>query len=244
MKKIESIQNKTIKERAKLFTKKERDRSNLFLVEGKHMIQEAYQAGALKELYLREDQENFTDLDPYICTQAVLNKLSSQNSDAKMIGVCHKLDMQPNAFDSILLLDCVQDPGNIGTILRSALAFGVDYIYISKDCADIYNPKTIQASQGAIFHMPVSYVDLEDTIKFLQLEDTTIYATSLHAPYQDLQTIQPKIPYGLVLGNEGQGIRQSILDLCDLSIKIEMDTFESLNVAVAASICLYTLKHK
>ena len=244
MKKIESTQNKIIKERAKLLSKKERDKTNLFLVEGKHMIQEAYKAGCLKELFLLENEENFTNLDPYYCLQPVINKLSCQNSDAKMIGVCSKPDIQPEKFDVIVLLDGVQDPGNVGTILRSACAFGVDFIYLSKDCADIYNPKTIQASQGAIFHIGTMTTDLYETIRFLQVENTTIYATSLHDPYKNLQDIKPKYPYGIVFGNEGKGIRKNILDACDLSIKIEMDTFESLNVASACSICLYTLKHK
>lgn len=243
MKKIESTQNKTIKERSKLLLKKERDKSSLFIVEGKHMVEEAYNSGHLKELYLLDESDNFTNLEPYICTQAVLNKLSSQNSDTQMIGVCRKPVIQPSKFDVILLLDSVQDPGNVGTIIRTAYSLGVDYIYLSKDCADVYNSKTIQSSQGAIFNIGTSTVDLIDTIKFLQMEDTTIYATSLHKPYQNLQDIKPKIPYGVILGNEGKGIKDEILELADMSIKIEMDTFESLNVGIAAGITLYTLKH-
>lgn len=243
MKYIESTQNKQIKERAKLLQKKERDRSGLFLVEGHHMIEEAMSANCLKEIYLLEGEDNFTDLEPIFCSQQVINKLSLQNSNAKIIGVCTKPDIQPEKFDVVLLLDGIQDPGNVGTILRSAYAFGVDYVYLSKDCADIYNPKTLQSSQGAIFHIGTMNTDLYDTIRFLQIENTTIYATSLHEPYKNLQDVKPKLPYGLVLGNEGKGIRQDILNICDMSIKIEMDTFESLNVATACSICLYTLKH-
>lgn len=243
MKKIESVQNKTIKERAKLLNKKERDKTNLFLVEGRHMIEEANIANIIKEIYLLEGEENPTDLDPTICTQAVLNKLSHQNSNAKMIAVCTKPEIKPSEIHTVLLLDGVQDPGNVGTILRTAHSFGVDQIFLSTDCADIYNPKTIQATQGALFHIPCKTTELCHTIKELQSNNIKIYAAALQEPYIDLQDVKPEKSYGIVVGNEGQGIRKEVLSACDMRIKIEMDTFESLNVAIASGILLYTMKY-
>lgn len=243
MKKIESIQNKTIKERSKLINKKERDKTKLFLVEGQHMIIEAFRAGVLKELYMLESEENPTTIEPFICTQPVLNKLSHQNSNAKIIGVCQKKEVKPESLNTIMILDKVQDPGNVGTIIRTAHSFGVDQIFLSNDCADIYNPKTIQATQGALFHIPCKQTDILTTIAKLQSDNMKVYAASLHEPYQDLQQIQVPARYAIVVGNEGQGIREEVLLACDMHIKIEMETFESLNVAIASGILLYTMKY-
>jgi phenylalanyl-tRNA synthetase alpha subunit len=165
---IQSINNKKIKEYAKLIQKKERDKTNLFLVEGEHMVKEAYNANALQELFILEGIECPIQFNYETVTQQVLNKLSNQNSNSKMIGVCKKLNLKPKKENSILLLDNVQDPGNVGTILRTAHSFGIDCIYMSKGCADIYNPKTIQSSQGALFYIPVIQTDLVEEIKKLQ----------------------------------------------------------------------------
>ena len=136
---IQSINNKKIKEYAKLIQKKERDKTNLFLVEGEHMVKEAFNAKALQELFILEGLECPIEFNYETVTQQVLNKLSNQNSNSKMIGVCKKLNLKPKKENSLLLLDNVQDPGNVGTILRTAHSFGIDCIYMSKGCADIYN---------------------------------------------------------------------------------------------------------
>ena len=162
---IQSVNNKKIKEYAKLIQKKERDKTNLFLVEGEHMVKEAFNANALQELFILEGLECPIEFNYETVTQQVLNKLSNQNSNSKMIGVCKKLNLKPEKENNILLLDNVQDPGNVGTILRTAHSFGIDCIYMSKGCADIYNPKTIQSSQGALFYIPVIQTDLVEGIK-------------------------------------------------------------------------------
>ena len=111
---IQSINNKKIKEYAKLIQKKERDKTNLFLVEGEHMVKEAYNANALQELFILEEIECPIQFNYETVTQQVLNKLSNQNSNSKMIGVCNKLNLKPEKEENILLLDHVQDPGNVG----------------------------------------------------------------------------------------------------------------------------------
>lgn len=241
---ITSTQNKKIKERAKLLKKKERDLSNLFIVEGKHLIDEAEKANALVEIYQLEGCINPSTLEPIICSQQVLNKLSSQKSNAKMIGICRKQKHDKHENDVALFLDDIQDPGNVGTILRSAYSFGVNQIYLSKACADIYNPKTIQSTKGALFHLNFEVVDLLETIQRKQEEGMKIYATALHHDSISLQECKPPKSYGIVLGNEGQGVHEQIIQQCDQTLYIEMDRFESLNVAIATSIVLYTLKHK
>lgn len=238
---IESVNNKKIKEYAKLHLKKERDKQGLFIIEGEHMVQEAIKANVLQELYLLDGIVNSFNFPCIYANQNVLNKLSCQTSSAKIIGICKKVQHKASKENRLILLDTVQDPGNVGTIIRSAYSFGYDCIYLSKGCADIYNPKTIQASQGSIFHIPCIQVDLLEKINTLDVET---YATALTENHINLQDIHPNNRYAIILGNEGEGIHQNLIDAADYTVKIEMDAFESLNVAIAASICMYTFKHK
>lgn len=244
MKRIESTQNKTIKELAKLHTKKERDKTGQFIVEGDHLIQEALQAQCLKQLFILEGMKNPFSFEAIQCTQPVINKLSSQVSDAKMIGICTRPERAERMIDTALFLDDIQDPGNIGTIFRCAVAFGIDHIFLSEHCADILNPKSIQASKGALFHMNYSYGSLHQAIKQEHNKGMKIFAAMLHTDSIALQDVQKVEHYGVILGNEGQGIHPEIMVLADQCVEIEMDNFESLNVATAAAILLYTIKHK
>lgn len=238
---IESVNNKKIKEYAKLQLKKERDKQGLFIVEGEHMVIEAIKSNVLQELFLLSEMDNPFDFPCTYANQAVLNKLSSQTSNTKIIGICKKIQKKPVKEERIIMLDTVQDPGNVGTIIRSAYSFGYDCIYLSKGCADIYNPKTIQASQGALFHIPCLQTDLLEKMNQIDIET---YATALTDKHINLQDIQPKHKYAIILGNEGEGIHQNIINAANYTVKIEMDAFESLNVAIAASICMYTFKYK
>ena len=241
--KIDSVQNKKIKERCKLHTKKERDQSHLFLIEDLHLIQEAIQANCLKELYIVEGYANPVNFEATECSLAVMNKLSNQVSNSKIIGVCKKPEFKLKNISKCLLCDEIQDPGNLGTIIRTAHSFGFDCIYVSNKTVDVYNSKTIQSSQGAFFHIPVIVCDLKEKIKELQENHIQVYATALHSKSKYLQEIQIPNSFGIVVGNEGNGIKEEIINLCDECIKIEMASFESLNVAIAASICMYTFQY-
>lgn len=240
---ITSVQNNKIKERSKLKSKKARMEQNCFLVEGKHLIQEAIQSNILIELYLLENIENPFDFKVTYCSQPVMNKLSNQKSDAKMIGICKFPSFENKKEKAILLLDDIQDPGNMGTLVRSAYSFGFDAIYLSNNCADLYNPKTIQSSQGSIFHLPAYQCDLSEIIQGKQKAGMTIYATALHNNTMDASKVKIHKPYGILLGNEGQGVKPELIELCNQCVKIEMETFESLNVAVAGSILMYSFQY-
>lgn len=241
---IESVQNKKIKEFVKLHTKKGRDEKNLFIVEGHHLIQEALQSSCLKELFILETVQNPFSFPAIECTQSVINKLSSQISNAKMIGVCEKQKNSEKKKKKVIFLDEIQDPGNMGTIIRTAHSFGIEAIYCSKNCVDVYNPKTVQASQGALFHIPVYYCDLYQMVSSYRKDNMKIFATALHQKSIFLQDVSIPDCYGIVFGNEGSGIHQELIEQCDECIKIEMATFESLNVAIAASICMYTFQYQ
>lgn len=237
MKTIESVSNKEVKELCKLHKKKERDKTKKFLVEGEHLVKEAYQAGVLEHLYALENSA--FPIETTICSQAVLNKLSMQKSDAKLIGLCRKPahDFLPSAH--VLMLNEVQDPGNVGTLIRSAHSFGFQTIYLTPGCADPTNEKAIQASQGAIFQVEIKEVDPLEQIAQLKAEGYRVYATALQRYSQFLHEISFPQKICFVLGNEGSGLPSTIMECCSACIKIDMACFESLNVAIAGSICMY-----
>lgn len=238
--KIDSLQNKKVKEWAKLNDKKIRDTSQLFLVEGEHLVKEAFLANSLKGVIYSEDYDYaFKGCETYIVSQDIMQKLSEQASIPKIIGVC----AMPNKAiggNKILFLDDVQDPGNVGTLLRSAVSFGFDAIMLSKKSADLYNEKVVRSSKGAIFHVPSLRCDTLKTLLQLKDKGYHIYGTSLNNATL-LSSIKFVEPLVLVLGNEGNGMSEAALKICHDNIKVEMENFESLNVGIAGSICMYTI---
>lgn len=239
---IESLQNKTIKNTAKLLTKKERDLTGLFLAEGQHLCQEAAAAGILEQIFALENEPVPADVPVTLCSQSVLNKLSAQKSDARIIGVCHKPVLNLHKQNHLLVLDRIQDPGNVGTLIRTACAFGMDGILLSEGCADLYNPKTIQSSQGALFQIPCEVCDLSIKLPALQSDGMQVLAAALHQDSIACKSLQTPDRYALMIGNEGQGLSQELLALADQTVHIEMKTFESLNAAIAGAILMYRLQ--
>ena len=241
---ITSTQNEKIKNWCHLHQAKQRNKQREFLVEGEHMIEEAYHAGCLKQLILVEGVESSVPCDKLTYVkQEVMNKLSTNVSETAMMGVCSFPEVNVRERDRVLLLDGLQNPGNIGTLIRTAYAFGYDEVICSMDCADLYNEKTLQATQGAIFHLPSLRTDLNGSIEELKLEGFTIVGTSLQEAVA-LSTVKETRKMAVVLGNEGNGMRKATMAQCDVLAKIEMKQFESLNVAIAGGILLYQFMKK
>lgn len=242
---ITSKTNNKVKQWMKYHQKKYRDQDEKFLVEGEHLIEEAIQALQLDTLLIRAGKANpFTfNSDVYEVSDEVMDKLSTNVSKVDYIGVCRKMMCCFSSFNRVLLLDNIQDPGNMGTIIRSAYSFGFQGIFISANCVDIYNEKCIRSTQGALFHVPIKKVDLKDQILFLKEKGYHVYATSLKEA-TPLQEVKPSDKCALIFGNEGQGVHQELIDISTSSIQIEMEAFESLNVAVAAGICMYYFRKK
>ena len=237
MEKITSVDNAQVKKWNKLHQKKERDATGLFLVEGKHLIEEALKYNAV-ELVLYEKECPFQNVDSQEVSKNVLDKLSSNPSGADYIGICHLPKLELKKKERILLLDGIQDPGNLGTLIRTAISFSFDGIYCSKDTCDYLNEKVIRSTQGAIFQIPIFYVDLIECIKELKEENVQVIATTL----QDAKTmkeIPPQEKMAFILGNEGNGVSKEVSACADTHLRIEMEGFESLNVAVAGGIILY-----
>lgn len=237
---ITSLDNKRIKNLAKLLNKKYRDETGMFLVEGEHLVIEAKRAGSLIEVIKCEDYEMDFDVTTTIVTYDVIKKLSNTLNPQKVIGVCKKLDNK-DVGNKVLILEDIQDPGNLGTIIRSSVAFGVDTIVVSTNTVDMYNDKVLRSSEGMIFHIDIVKMDVNECIDKLHAEGYEIYGTKVDGG-TDLREITVGDKYAVVMGNEGAGVSEITLDKCDKYIYIPMNSdCESLNVGVATSIILYEL---
>lgn len=237
---ITSVNNQLIKKIESLKRKKFRDEYGLFVVQETHMIEEALKAGCIDTLIIREGCDNVFGIEAVYVSDNVMKKISSNVSLNDYVAVCRKLDSKPDSINTAIVLENVQDPGNVGTIIRTAYAFGYDAVYLLDGCADEYNEKTIQSSQGAIFHIPVLRGNLEE-VKVLKNNGLHIVATTLSSSHY-LREAEKHDKFALLFGNEGNGLSDDATLLADENIKIEMCNFESLNVANAMAICSYFYK--
>lgn len=240
---ITSLENEKVKNYKKLMNRKYREKTGMFLVEGMHLVLEAYKAGILEELILEQDEVVPLDVETVYVTNEIIHKLSEVETPSKIMGLCKKKESSTSLGNRVLLLDGIQDPGNLGTIIRSSKAFHVDTIILGKNTVDLYNPKVIRATQGMMFHMNMIEGDLEEKIKELKNENYPIYGTRvLYGTDARSLSDEDCKKYALIVGNEGNGVRREVLDLCDSYLYINMcSDVESLNVAVATSILLYEL---
>ncbi|MCI5773421.1 MAG: RNA methyltransferase [Erysipelotrichaceae bacterium] len=240
---ITSLTNAKVKQWHKYQQKKYRNQDQRFLIEGLHLIEEAHKANLIEAIIVDENFSNpYQQYPIYTVTSNIMDKLSMHQSTEKIMAVCKMKKQDDRSLSSkIIILDNLQDPGNIGTIIRSAYSFGYETIILSNDSTDLYNDKLIRSTQGAIFHLNILQVPLLPMMQNLKELGYKIYATSLKQA-QPLSTIVPSYPLALVFGNEGNGVSQAVLANSDQNIIIEMNNFESLNVAVAAGICMYQFK--
>ncbi len=240
---ITSLENDRIKNYIKLKDKKYRKRTNTFIVEGLHLVLEAYKSGNLIELIIEKDEVLPLDVPTIFVTNEIINKISSLDTPVTVLGLCKISSNKEVVGSKVLMLDGIQDPGNLGTIIRSSVAFNVDTIVLGEDTVDLYNPKVVRATQGMMFHINIINRELESVIKELKEREIPIYGTKVEYG-EDVRSFpsKDKKAYGLVMGNEGSGVREEVLDLCDKFIYIDMDErVESLNVSIATSIILYEL---
>lgn len=237
MTKITSLNNEYIKYLVKLKQKKYRDEYNEYLIEGEHLVEECRNSGNLiKTLGLK-------DCDIEI-NESVAKKLSDTKSGSYVFGVAKRNISELSYSFRTLICDNIQDPGNLGTLIRSAVSFGFNQVILSDDCVDEYNGKTIRSSQGAIFHIPIIRGDLSILIPKLQNKKIKVYATHLHTDSINVSDLNKKEPCAIILGNEGSGVKDDYLKLCDGNVVIPMHHFESLNVGVAGGIICYVLQPK
>ena len=235
---INSHNNFRVLQWNKLKNKTYRDKQNLFMTEGYHLVSEAYKTGHLKELITTEKNSDF-DVPTYQVTYDVMEKLSALATPTKLLGICNQKEESVYG-NRLLLIDQVHHPGNLGTIIRSAVAFNIDTLVLNKS-VDVYNQKVIQSTQGMIFHVNVLKRPLEDFIQELKGQDYQVIGTDVREGL-NISTAKTKEKWAVILGNESDGVGGKLLDMCDMHVTISMnERCESLNVGVAASIILYSL---
>ena len=237
---ITSTSNNTIKTLIKLKQKKYRDETGYYLVEGEHLVEEAMKAKQVECLISTKDITS--DLPIVIVSNEVMSKLSFTKSPQFIMAKC-KIKKENKLIDGkrYLILDDLQDPGNIGTLIRTALAFSIDQVILSNNCVDLYNDKLLRSMQGANFHINCIYDDLKTVISTLKKNNVKIIGSALENG-QDIKQIKISEKMAFIVGKEGNGMNKDILQECDYVGYIPINTIESLNVAIAGSIMMYHFK--
>ena len=252
---ISSISNQQVKEITKLQKQpKYRKASSLFIAEGFKMLKEAAENGCLVKTYISEfvlekKHENLEWLCkefPYeTVSDQVFRQLSGTVTTQGILGIVKQpsysiTDILDDKKHIWLLLDDIRDPGNLGTIMRTAEGAGMSAVIMGKGTADLFNPKTVRSTMGAIFRMPFVYVDdITEIIKQIKDNGYSVYGTAMKGSITYDMADYTK-GAGIVIGNEANGIQDSVLECITGSINIPMDgKLESLNAAVAAAVVMY-----
>lgn len=239
MEPIHSRQNDLIKRFVSLGADgKARQASGEYLCAGQTLLQEAVASGA--EITCVLSLEPLEGLPYRLVTPAILNAVSPlQNSPGPVFSVKMRPAPPPERLERVIVLENVQDPGNVGTVLRTADAFGIDLAVLCGACADPYNPKTVRATMGAIFRQPVVRTELAGLGGVLG--GLPLYGAALSGEPVDIRAL-PKGPLAVAVGNEGHGLTAGLLSQCRGIVTIPMaPQAESLNAAVAAAIAMWEM---
>ncbi len=221
----------------KLKQVKGRKATGLFIVEGEHLVEEAIKAQWATTVLVKEGHGYPSALEQFTLSEDLFDALCTTVSKDTILAIC-KIQRIEAKGEHILVCDDIQDPGNMGTMLRTAHSFGFNRIYVSKHCVDLYNDKVIRASQGALFYLDVKQDIKTEDLLALKQEDYVLYATGFEQSIA-LNECSKKDKLAIILGNEGQGVRREWLDLSDAIIRIETSAFNSLNVGIATGILLH-----
>ncbi|OIU70790.1 TrmH family RNA methyltransferase [Rossellomorea aquimaris] len=250
MKVIQSSKNPVVKQWKKLLTKKGRDQTLSYIIEGFHLVEEALkQHDTVLELIFIEGVElpnrwNLDGIEMIQVSEEAGKVLADTETTQGVFAVCRQKETASiDGSKTFLILDGLQDPGNIGTIIRTAEASGIDAVILGKGTVDLYNPKVLRSAQGSHFHLPVIKGDLSDIIRDLKEKGIPVYGTALENG-EEYTSITPEESYALIVGNEGNGMNPETLMQTDLNLYIPIyGKSESLNVAIAAGILLYYFKN-
>lgn len=251
---IASVNNPRVKDWAQLLEKKHRTRQGKYIIEGIHLVQEALEHSAAIECIAYDiDRGIPNELGKYTRTSdvewigvspAVIAKCTDTVTPQAVFAVIRKDDKQADELlrkpDSlVIVLDRLQDPGNVGTIIRSADAAGADGVILGRGSADVYNPKTIRSTMGSFFHLPVVEADLRVILPEAKELGVTLVSTSLAAEHS-CYSYDFKGSRWIVIGNEGSGVSEEINELVDDAVIIpSKGQAESLNAAMAATVLLF-----
>ena len=241
---ITSLDNERIKNICKLQKKKFRDSTGLYLIEGEHLVLEAVKSNVIDTIILLDGENINVDCEKIYVSSDILKKISTMDNPPKIMAVCKKKKNDKIIGKKILLLDEIQDPGNLGTIIRSSVAFNVSTIVLSEKCVDLYNSKVLRATQGLFNHINIVNMSIDNAFKYMKDNHISIYGTNVvNGIEASSLSKEEKESYCLIMGNEGSGVDSKILAMCDKNLYIKMNnSAESLNVGVACSILLYEME--
>ncbi len=247
---ITSLNNEIVKEYSKLQQKKYRKESGKFLLEGYKAVKEALDFGIeLEKIFVKKNKLNEYDFDKGLVIEtnsAVLKKLSTTENAPSIVAVGIQKKYDKKLFKNmkkVVLLENIKDCGNLGTIIRSSCAFGSDGIVLYGDSVDLYNPKSVRASVGNLWKIPVIHI-----VDFQELQDlfgnfSRISTLPLSNNY--LKQFKPDYPILLMFGSEADGLSEDLKNFATDSVKIEMNkNVESLNLATSVSVILYQIFEK
>ena len=235
---IDSKQNNKIKHASSLKENKYRKEYREFLAEGKKSLEIAIESGNVKEVFTLKPIEGLpSNITQYVVKKDVLDKIALSGSPEGIVFISQIVERKPKKSTKVVYLDRVSDPGNVGTIIRTALAFSYDAIILSSGCCNPYNEKVVSASKGAIFKLPILHGELNEFSKGKKVIVSTLTDNAI-----DLQDLDVKESFILVLGNEAAGVKKEIIDSADIVTKISISNIDSLNVAVAAGILMNKLR--
>lgn len=245
---ISSKDNHTYKEIYKLSIKKYRDKTGLYLLEGEKIIKEACRMGVVEYIVISEyyKGEIFEDVKKVFMVGKLFDRLAQTENSQGILAVAKKQNYDKDYIQSVLakngnivVLDAVQDIGNVGTIIRTAQAAGYELVILIRGTADIYSIKGVRATAGSILQMPLVYMLREEAIELLK-ENKKITVTSLENAV-DYRKVSLDNNIALVMGNEGNGVSKEFIESADIRVNIPMTpNIDSLNVAVAAGILMYS----
>ncbi len=230
-----STQNKKVKQLSKLSKRKYRLESNEYIVFGQTIVNEAIASGVVKEIFSTSKQERY---DVTSVSEEVMHKIVGE-ANTKIAALC---SMEQSSFDegSTLILDNIQDPGNLGTMIRSAKAFGINNIFLGTGTVDLYNPKVLRSMQGVNYHVNINQGDIE---QYLKNSSNQLITTFLDEPSTSISALDKSSAFDIMFGNEGHGLDPKYKKFEGQNIVLDID-FESLNVAIAAGIIMYNLREK
>lgn len=248
---ITSTSNETIKYFISLNDKKTRMNAKRFIVEGYHLVDEASKTNLLEAIISTDEKElkKINNVKRYLVNDAIINKIATTKNPQNILGIVKMLDhnitnLVPIIKENktkLIMLDDVNDPGNLGTIIRTAAGLGYDGIIMSPNTVDLYNEKVIRSTQGVMFKIPIIKANLQEVIKMLKKEKVFCIGTAL-TNAKDVKHITKKDKFAICLGNEAKGISKEVLDNMDENVKIAMNNdVESLNVSIAAGIIMYEM---
>ncbi|MFD0944248.1 TrmH family RNA methyltransferase [Savagea faecisuis] len=245
MKEITSSQNNLVKQWRKLIDKKkEREQTGQFIVEGFHLVEEAMKEGLAIQVMMTEDvitPFSLNDVETILITEEIAKLLAETETSQMIFAHCKKKESSLDQVQGkrFLLIDAVQDPGNVGTMIRTADAAGVDGIILGKGSADAYNSKTLRAAQGSHFHVPIIQMDLQEAVEQLQARRIPVLATGWTEQAINYREVETE-SFAIIVGNEGSGVATHLLEMSDEVIYIPMPgRAESLNVGIATGILLF-----